>query len=49
MGRARTVLVIEDDPPFRLTLAAYLRNLGWWSAKWSKSSFQSTARDHHLL
>lgn len=29
MGRARTVLVIEDDPQYRLTLTAYLEDSGY--------------------
>ena len=29
MGRACTVLVIEDDPQFRLTLIAYLEDSGY--------------------
>jgi sigma-B regulation protein RsbU (phosphoserine phosphatase) len=29
MGRACTVLVIEDDPQFRLTLTAYLEDSGY--------------------
>jgi CheY-like chemotaxis protein len=29
MNRARTVLVIEDDPQFRMTLAAYLEDSGY--------------------
>lgn len=29
MSRARTVLVIEDDPRFRLTLTAYLEDSGY--------------------
>jgi sigma-B regulation protein RsbU (phosphoserine phosphatase) len=29
MGRMRTVLIIEDDPQYRLTLTAYLEDSGY--------------------